>query len=214
MDEFPPNDRESRVSKPKEPEEKIIEPIVRSDVIRRKKPLGRRARDMFIGDDTQSVFDHVINDVLIPAFKDMMYDAFTQGMERRIFGVESRPTSRRTSHRPSSFGNTGHISYNRYSSSNRREDSRPVPTRRSRSSHDIDEIIIPSRVEAEEVVDELFDRLKAYDVVSVRELYELCGVEFTHADEKWGWYDLRGACVRRVQGGGYLLDLPKLVAID
>ena len=79
--------------------------------------------------------------------------------------------------------------------------------------HDFNEIILGTRVEAEEVIDRLFDLLSKYDNASVADLYELVGITANFTDEKWGWTDLRGASVAKVRNG-YLLDLPRPEPLD
>lgn len=65
-----------------------------------------------------------------------------------------------------------------------------------------------SRPEAETVLDNLYDILNKYDVVSVSDLYELVGITPQHTDQKWGWTTLQGAGVSRMRDG-YLLNLPE-----
>ncbi len=187
-------------------------------MIQRKKPLSKRFKETFTGDDTKSVGSYILFDVLIPAAKDMVADAVSQGVERKLFG-EVRSTSRRGGYRPgSAFGNTSYNAYNRYalSSSPRREDPRSgstAPNRRSRASHNFDEIILATRVEATEVIDRLFSIISQYEVATVSDLYELVGITADYTDDKWGWTDIRGADITRIQNG-YLLDLPRPSPID
>lgn len=208
--EFPAN---NRANKPKEEEKKVIAKVVTGQVARRKKPLSARIREVFVGGDTKSVGSYILFDVIVPATKDVIADAVSQGVERLIFG-EARSSSRRTGARPGRPN--AHVSYNRYSSptpwdGNRREE--PRISRRARASHDFDEIILATRGEAEEVIDRLFDLVSRYQQATVSDLYELVGITSNFADEKWGWTDIRGAGVTRVSNG-YLLDLTKPEALD
>jgi len=216
MENFPANshkdrDRDEEQPHPKsrggDPEKPKVKRITQGDVIRRKEPLGKKFKNMFIGGDARSVWSYIFGDVLIPAAKDMIADAGSQGLERMIFG-ETRSRMRR----PGTSGS--HVPYNRYSSSSSRppwrpdrEPSREI-SRRARVSHDFDEIVLPDRGEAEAVIDQLFEILSAYEMVSVSDLYEMVGITGQYTDEKWGWTDLRGAGVTRTRAG-YLLDLPK-----
>lgn len=210
--EFPSNSRRQTESTGNKPEPKKIEQIATGDVVRRKKPLGRRFSETFVGGDAKSAGAYVLFDVLLPAAKDMVADAMSMGVEKMLFG-EARSTSRRGGTRSST---NSYVSYNRYAPTNpttRREEPRANPSRRARASHDFDEIILATRVEAEEVVDRLFDLVSRYESATVSDLYELVGVAGTFTDEKWGWTDIRGAGVSRVRNG-YLLDLPKPEPLD
>lgn len=217
MESFPPNSRETkRPTKSTDPvektEDKKVERVVASEVVRRKKPLGKRFLETFIGGDAKSVAHYVIFEVLLPAAKDTAADAVSQGIERMLFG-EVRSSSRRTGARPS--GASGYTSYNRLPSAQsgpRRDDPRG-PSRQARARHDFDEIILATRVEAEEVIDRLFDLVDRYQSATVADLYELVGVSGNYTDDKWGWADIRGAGVTRVRNG-YLLDLPRPEPLD
>lgn len=208
MDQFPSNSRRPPRTND---EPKKIERVITGEVIRRKTPLGRRMSQNLFGGDVQSIWGYVVGDVLIPAFRDMVYDATIGSLERAIF-----PDSniRRGGRRP------GYTNYNnRYSSpgggnrSGRDRDGRRELSRHARASHSFDEIILETRVEAQEILDRLFDWLERYDQVSVAELYEMVGISSNFVDRKWGWTDLHNAGVSRA-GRGYLLNLPRPEPLD
>ena len=208
--EFPSN------SHNREPEKtKKLEKVVVGEVVQRKPTLGRRFRDTFGGGDAKSVGQYILLEVLVPALKDTFTDMVSQGVERIIYG-EARSTSRRTGRSPSSGSGLGHVSYNRYATPPwRRDRDEPREDRRpkARSSNTIDDIVLATRVEADAVLDGMFDVLKQYNQINVGDLYELVGLEGTFTDQKWGWTDLRGAGAVRVRNG-YLLDLPRPEQLD
>lgn len=203
--EFPPNSKISRTSKN---EEKNITPVVSGGAVRRKKSLRKQFSETFVAGDMKTAIRYVAFDVLLPAAKDMVVDSFTQGIEKLIFG-DSR---RRGSTSPMS-GPTGYVSYNRYSPSGRSSGPSRALSRQARARHNFDEIILDDRVEAENVVDNLFELVSRYESATVADLYELVGLSSTHTDHKWGWTDLHGSGVTRVRGG-YLLDLPEPEPFD
>lgn len=217
MDNYPSNSIKAKAPEPEKTEPKKIESVVSDGgVSRRKTPLGKRLAETFIGGDARTVGGYVVLEVLVPAARDMIADAFTQGIERMIYG-EVRSTGRRSGMRPS--GQNGYVSYNRIAQSNNRgrsgldEFSRREPSRRSRANHEFDDIIIATRVEATEVIRRLYDILESYDQATVSDLYELVGITPNYTDEKWGWTELTGADIIKVRDG-YLLDLPKPRAIE
>jgi len=204
-----PNFPGNSLSPKPEKEEKKLEKVVTGEVTRRKKPWYRRLSETIVAGEATSVGHYILLDVLVPAFKDVVADVVSQGIEKMLYG-EARSTSRRTGFRPNS--NT-QVSYNRYSSPSsreRREETfRPQQRdRRHRGSHNFDDIVLATRHEATEVIDRMFDLISQYDQATVSDLYELVGITGDFTDEKWGWIDFRGAGVTRV-AGGYLLDLPK-----
>lgn len=88
-------------------------------------------------------------------------------------------------------------------------------TRRADSSrkdvYDYKEFPFDCREDAEEVRKDLKDILRQYEVVSVADFYrhELVNLDYSHADEKFGWEDLGAAYVSKGRGGKYYLNLPK-----
>jgi hypothetical protein len=211
MDEFPSNSYRKKPQDEKS-EPKRVERVTTSDPVVRKTPLSRKFAQTFIGGSGKGVLSYIVFEILVPAAKDMISDAVSQGAEQLLFG-EARHTSRRGGRRPYS-GPGGYVSYNRYSAS--REPQRDEPrsmSRRGRTMHDFNEIILATRVEAEEVLDRLFDILNKYQTVSVSDLYELVGITANFTDEKWGWTELRGSQVAKVRNG-YLLDLPRPEPLD
>lgn len=215
MTDFPSNRHKDKQEEPDTPKaektDKKVEKVVEGEAIRRKKSLGTRLKETFFGGDTRGVWGFVGEEVLIPAAKDMIADAVSQGIERMIYG-EAQSSSRRTGRRPDGKG--PYISYNRYSGSRKKGPSRRNEiSHRARAAHNFDEIILPTRVEADEVIDRLFDLVSKYESATVADLYDLVGITGNYTDDKWGWFDLRGADVRRVRHG-YLLDLPKPEPLD
>lgn len=198
--DYPPNSDKSKLG---ETDEKKVHRVTSSEPIRRKKSLGKNFKKTFFGGDARGAMQYVVFGVLIPAAKDALADAGAQGIERLIFGDSRRKGPMQ---RPS--GPQGYVSYNRYSMGGQPAQEPRSISRRARAQHDFEEIILTSRQEAEDVIDNLFNIVSRYDAATVSDLYELVGLESTHTDQKWGWADLRGAGVARVRNG-YLLDLPE-----
>ena len=205
--EFPPNSEAS-----KHRADKDVTRVTSGDPVRRRKSLRKQFAETFVAGDMRSAVRYVMLDVLLPAAKDMVVEAGSSGIERLIFGE-----SRRRGSTPPQAGPTGYVSYNRMSTAmgtaSRLTGPARAMSRRARSRHDFDEIILDSRTEAEEVIDRLFDLVSRYETATVADLYELVGLESSHTDHKWGWTDVRGAGVSRVRDG-YLLDLPEPHPID
>lgn len=206
MDEFPGNSRfGGKTAKDEERgEPKKVQRVVTSDVRQQKPSLGKRFFKTFAGGETNGVLNYITQDVLIPAFREAISDAASGGVERLLFG-EDRSRVRR-----SRMGPAAHTPYNRYSqvsSAPARSEPRNM-SRRGRAMHDFNEIIIGTRVEAEEVLASMDDLLRRYELVTVEDLYNLVGIPATYTDNRWGWIDLSDASIIRQRTGGYLLNLP------
>ncbi len=201
MDAYPPNSRKAAQAPPAQ-EPKHIERVTSAEAHQRKQGLGKQFKKTFVGGDAKTTANYVFLSVLLPAVRDMLVDAGSQGLERLIYG-ESRGSRRPSA--PSGYSNLGHVAYNRMSTKT------PQPRQispQSRQSHNFGDIQVESRVEANNVLDRMYDLLSKYEVVTVADLYALTGIAGTHVDHKWGWTDLRGASARRTRSGDHLLDLP------
>jgi hypothetical protein len=191
--DYPANSKSSK--RPQPEKNKTVEKIVEGEVKTRKRGLREKFGEAFLSEDSNTVVSYVLMDVLVPAFKSMVSDAVSQGIERILFG-DSRPR-----HAPT---RSGYTNYTRYSD---RTDRRDL-SRKARATHDFNDVILESRGEAEDVLDRLRDLISQYEVATVNDLYDLTGLTGEFTDDKWGWYDLRSASVRSIRGG-YLLNLPR-----
>ena len=203
--EFPPN---SEASKKVRTEQKDITPVVSSGAVRRKKSLRKQFTETFVVGDAKTAVRNSLFDIMLPAARDMIVETLQQGIEK-LFNGDSR---KRGSTSPQA-GPTGYVSYNRYAMGGRSSGPSRAISRQARARHNFDEIVMDDRVEAEEVIDRLFDLVSRYESATVADLYELVGLASTHTDHKWGWTDLHGSGVTRIRGG-YLLDLPEPEALD
>lgn len=208
MEQFPPNSQKATGSgqKPKE-----FEQVTSSQAKRRKKSLFKQFRGTFFGGDAKTAFHYTVNNVVIPATRDLLLDAVYQTIQSIIMGIgetrRGRPRGMTTQ-----YSNLGHVAYNQYRQSTRGPQ-RQI-SQRARETHDFDEIILENRIEAADVLDQMIEIVSKFEVVTVSDLYSLTGLQGTHVDNKWGWTDLRGATVRRVGNEGYLLDLPEPEFLD
>lgn len=189
-------------------EEKNVTQVTTSKVVRRKKPLHSRVADLFETPDFNTVAEQIVKDVLVPSAKEMVEEAFGQGISRILWG-EGRSHISRNASRNSS----GRVNYSSAFSSNSRPSIRDEAPTTRRKNADYEEIILATRIEAEDVMDRMYDLLESYDVVSVHDLYQLVGIVGTHQDQKWGWFSLKGLQARRIKGG-YLLDVPSPEFLD
>lgn len=217
MEDFPGNSHtDGRPARSKKPEDKKFTKVVEGKVTRRKKPLRRRFAEAFGAGDPRGVSGFVMEDVIVPGFKDLLSETFDVIKDRLLFpDMDSRSAMRRRR----SYGGGGLFDRNRdadtpYHLVGRGRGGEPRDRDRGRRrTHDFDDILLPSRHEAEEVIDRMLDALSRYEIVTVADLYEMLGVDAEYTDGRWGWADLHDAGVRRV-GGGYLLELPRPLPVD
>lgn len=215
MEDFPPNSYAAKDNGPKKDsarreEPKKIEKVVVGEVIQRKKPFGRRMKEAFVIGDSQTIWNYIATEVIIPATKDLIADSAVSFVDRLLFG-EGGGYSRR-----SGRNRQGSEKYMNYSRQSARPERRRPPwepehqqrARRLPPQHEFQEIILETRAECEEVIDQMFGLIEKYDVATVSDLYDLVGADTNYMDDKWGWYSLKQFEVRRIRDG-YLLDIPR-----
>lgn len=226
MDNFPSNANTQKtnytgkaVEKVEEPQPKPkkIEKVVQGEVVRKKPSMLKRFKETFLGGDDVSIGEFILLDIVIPATKDMIADAVTQGVERRLFG-ESRGHGRRSGGGfrpdPATRNRAGNVDYGGFSKPSRSNNVRHEEVRSLRRNRGVqlDEIYLATRVEADELLERMYDLLERYEQVSVSDLNDMLGVTSEYTDEKIGWVDLRGSRVQRTSRG-YLVDLPRPEAL-
>lgn len=198
---------------PKSMPDKVVEQVVTGEVASRKKPLGRRLHDIFIGGDSKTVVSYVVGEVLIPQAKDLLNEMVSTFVERTLYG-EARPGRRSGGYRPTV--SPGPTNYSRYSERGNNPVGRHTMSRQPNAivqGRPIDDMLFATRVEAETVLTKMYNLLEGYEFVSVRDLHSLIGWSSSYIDEKWGWTNLNGSDIRRVRDG-YTLTLPDTVPLD
>lgn len=198
MEEFNPSlaRYKDRNTEPKP--EKKIEKVVHGDVKVRKKSGLEKAKGLLISDDAANVKSYVLRDVLIPALKKAISDIVTNGIEMILYGESGR--ARRS-------GPSGGVSYRNFYDNPRSYD-RPAQTVVA-GGYDLNDIVVTTRGEAEDVLTRMDELIETYGVVSVADLYELIGVPSNYTDNKYGWTSMASAEPIHVRDG-YLLRLPKV----
>lgn len=180
----------------REREKKEVKQIAKGKKTER--TLAEKAGALFLSEDTRTVKNYIIWDVLIPGLKNAFADVVIGGIEMALFG-SSR--GRRLSR-----GGETHVSYNGYFDRGGRSSSSNRVDRSSRpDKYDFGSIMLDSRGEAEEVVFAMEELVNKYDEATVADLNSLVGITGRHTDIKWGWTDARDFNYRRA-GRGYVLD--------
>ena len=180
-------------------EKKEIKPIAKGHI--KEKGLTDKAAEAIFSEDTRTVGNYILWDVIIPSFKNTIADMVIGGIEMVLFG------SSRGSRRKRGDSRVSYAGYYEGSSRYDRGDSR-VDYRDRNRQYSYDDILLDDRGEAEEVVSTMEDLVRKYGEASVADLCSLVGVNSKHTDQKWGWTDSRDFSYRR-SGRGYILDFAK-----
>ena len=191
----------------KPPVDKEVKKIVTGEVVAQKKGPLRKFKEIFVSPDAKGVVRYVTMDVLLPAGRDMVFDAIYKGVGRMMYGERGAPRNGR----PGAHG-SGHVAYYRHgdrglprSFGDRQRQTRGFASQPSRQSQD--DFILADREDAEGVLDQMNTIIDQYGSCSVADLNELVGWPVEHTDHAWGWTYLINTRVRQVRQG-YLIDLP------
>lgn len=198
--DFKPNSHKSKEQSSEEQNpKKKVERVTTGEVITKKKnPITNFFRS-FIAEDAVNVKTYIVYDVLLPNIKKAIDDIVTNGIHMALYG-EAGETKKKTST----------VSYSKYYD----DDSRRGRVVESGSrGYKFDDAVIPTRGEAEEVLDKLDDLIDVYGEASVADFYDLVGIKGNYTDNKYGWKKLRSATIVRTRNG-YIINLPKAIPLD
>lgn len=206
----------SKEEAPEETPEVRVEKVITGKIVRREKSFGSRVKDTFFaGEDAKTVLGGVFADTIVPGLRDLIWQGGSHAMERAIFG-NVNPAARRAISGVARRGAEAMVvNYNKVSTAAaRRDDPRIGASKDVRRNHDFAQLVIESRVEAEEVLTRMYELLERYHEVKVSDLYNMLDITPDHPDFKWGWVSLAGSEVQRARGGGYVLVLPRTEVLD
>ena len=190
-------EQEKQYSKP----EKKIEPVVSGKATVKKKSGIVRLADVFLPEDVSSVKEYILVDVIIPKIKNMLHDIGSEAWDS-FWGISGRSNSRGTASRVS------YVPYDKMSQSKSTESPR-------RSGVNYEEIVFPTRGDAESVYDRMSELCDTFNAVSVADMFELADVpNDNYTLNKYGWTSMEGAQVVRLSGGGFAIKMPKARPFD
>lgn len=202
MEDYKSNSNKSKeISAPETKEiEHRVTSMVSTSAKRRKKSSLKRIMEFVLQDDTESLKKHIVFDIFIPTAMKSIHDALADSWDA-LFGIGKR-----------SNGHTSNVT--KVSYSKMFDDRREEPRRAySKPVYDFDEISIPTRAEAEDMLKCLRDIMDTYKVVRVLDYYDCVGMTCKHTDNDYGWYNLDSAYVERGRDG-FVIRLPRAVPLD
>lgn len=186
-------------------ERKKVDKVI-SGTAKRKPDTARKFTNLFAPGDMSSIKEYLIMDVIVPATKKMISEIVRNGIDMLMYGESGRSKTY--------TGNSDKVSYRSYYGSNDSSRNNNNSGSRTRSVFDYDNIVIPTRQEAEEVIRRMDEIVEIYQMVSVADLYDLCGItDHNYMNAKYGWMNIRTAEAVRVRDG-YILKLPRAMPLD
>lgn len=190
--EYTPNSHKYKEEQ-KAAEERKIEKVVTGNVKTKKKLSGK----IFNTGDMGDVRDYLVDEQLIPGVKNLILDLIIGGATRLLGGKS----------RYSRTGSASKISYRDYYE--QRDDRRSSATVSGSGRFDMEDIIFPTRGDAEAVRDQMDEVIARYGFVTVGDMYDMAGLPQPFTGQKYGWTSIVNSRIESVRDG-YVIRLPKM----
>lgn len=204
MENYKPNSHKFKDEQKKTaatPEPVRPQKVIAGNAVVKKKTGIRKFLGTFLAEDVTKVKEFALTDVLVPSIKKAISDIVKNGVDMFLYGEAGRS-------RNNTVGSK--ISYGSYYNKPANE----VRDRTVKSAYDFDDIIYPTRGDAELVLTQMEDSIDRYGFAKISDYYDLSGVTTNnHCFDNYGWTNLRAATVVRVPEG-YTIKLPKALPID
>ena len=199
---------------------KELTPSKSRSKVRHKKSIWKSVGDKFISEDVDYVGSSILDDILIPAIKDLINEILHSTIDMTFGGGGYRGSYSRR-------GSKSRIAYNRMYDDNRfsrrrrdRDDDDYDDRRSRRRLPDCSEFVFDPRdfdrpsdakCAAEDLLDDMADRIEEYGQVDVAWFMDQVGedIDGRWNAEDWGWTNLSGVRVRGSNRNGWYIDLPR-----
>lgn len=181
----------------------------------RKQSLVRKFAHYIIADTVETARERTFKDILIPGVRNLIFDTFNEMLATMLFPDDvQRPAG---GYRGGSGARRGgKTSYDKYyDDKNRRTGNggrgggsyRDMP-------YDPDDIILDTRAQANDALDELDYIIHKYGQASIANFYDIVGVTGEWTDNRYGWTSIRGAAIKPVRDGFMVILPPTRVLED
>ena len=195
IENYPSNSFKTKEQAANADEKKKLEKVVVGQVKTKKKNGLGKLMSGFVSEETPDIKSYLFKDVVVPTIK----KTITEIVDMILYGGSRHK-------RGGTIGSK--VSYRNYWDEPR--ESRNAP--RVTPGYSYDDIILDSRGDAEEVLNQLNDLIDVYKIASVADLYDLVGITGNYTDNKYGWTNLASADVVRTRDG-YMLKLPRALPL-
>jgi len=205
LEDIKPNSHKSKNESEKTTTREKIAPVVsKSAVVSTKKPLSQKFAETFITEDVRDIKTYLLTDVIVPGIKNTILDILSMMFFGEVGGKRSSG---------SYYSSNSKVSYSSYYSG--RDKKKNQSNRDPIRDNELDyrHIILNNRADAEEVVEQMRDRIVRYGQVSVADLFDLVDVTGRYTDNNWGWTDPRDIGIRRISNG-FLIDVSEAKLLD
>lgn len=200
LDNLKGNSFKEREAAEEKKEETVNKSVVKGETKIRKKTELEKVADTFLAEDRAKAWEHIINDLLVPAVNNFIVDTIAVLLKVKITPDQNRSRT------------IDSVSYRSY---DKQYDRRREPVQAPRSANSFGDVILSYRDDAEAVLDRMADAITCQGYASIANLYEFSGqsdcIRYTYYD--YGWTDIRDARVDMLPNGDWIIRMPPAVYI-
>lgn len=188
------------INKPKQKPDPVV--LTSKVTLERDRPASK-IRKLFVPGDVKDVKSYLINNVIVPGFKNAVLGMIEIAFFGRTSGWRGGP---------SASGGTNYSYISNNGSIMSRGSTVPSITNRDRLTNNFSNLRFTgpnAYQEVEDVIGTLIDYVDRYGQATVADFYALCGVsadQITDMDGRWGWKSFRKLEPRAVRDG-YIIDV-------
>lgn len=169
------------------PEEKKKLAPIASGSVEKRSGISKFLSEFFAA-DAPTIGRHLVNDVLRPAALRLLDDTITTAKDVALYGDNAAPAQK---NKKEIVGTK--VSYDKVSEKKKLE---VVDTKR------FDYPVVATKKDADTVLQTLNDVIEQYDMVTVADMYDLCGIkDYPFTANSYGWNTLNDAIVVHTSDG-------------
>lgn len=213
-DDIPSNNEKDKRKRKKVVAEAAVGESKKYDVVKKEKG--------FVEEGVGEVKDFVVNSVVMPTVKEMVYNVFAgifdiikDSIEAKIFGIDEVRSSH-TDYRGKSARRGRRDWREDERSSLDYYERRTTRFSRRRPPSDVmsyDGIVFRDMYEAQQCREDMYDIYEDRGgYLKVADFKKLIGYDerdISYVDDEWGWFSLANVMVKPARGGGFVIDMPK-----
>lgn len=185
-------------------EEKQIKKVTKAKV--RKQGLVKRLAMSIVEDSIESAKEKAYQEIIVPGFKSLIFDSATEILDVLLFGGSGEGYKRSNNGRSHSKKGD-RVSYSGY------YDDKSRRVERGARTYEPDDVIVDTRAEAKEVLDEVDRLIHQYGQASVADFYDTVGITASFTDYQYGWVSIRDASIKPIRDG-FMILMPRTVELE
>lgn len=220
VEDYASNSNKSKEGLPAVPEKHVTEKVITTKAEARKKGIFSKFTDNFIQMDARTVRNKIVEDVVEPSVKNLIFDSITNALRMFLFKDSGPATTSQSSmfSRITFGGQSQKTPYNSIFKSGKPQITQKTDTA---EVYDFGEVIVGIPIseggnvvenrKAAEVVLKRMDEIcnSQFNQASVADLLQCVGLDTQSTDFNWGWTSFGEAKAQRLNDGRFLIKTPK-----